>query len=245
MIATIDHSSPLPLYIQVEQLLRKMIQEPDYRRGKYLPTEIDLAKRLGVSRNTVRQAINKLVFEGLIERKKGVGTRVADKKPVLTRLDNWLSFTNEMKKLGIEVKNYEVITEWVNPDEEVREFFQIKAEKEVLKVQRLRGTDKGPIVYFISYLHPRIGLTGNEDFTKPLYNLLEREHHTIAATSKEEIKAITADKFIAKKLRIKVGDPVLYRKRFVFDPGNRPVEYNLGYYNAEEFTYSIEIKRGE
>lgn len=245
MNAKIDHTSALPLYAQVEQLLRSLIEEPDYKNGKFLPNEVDLAKRLGVSRNTVRQATNKLVFEGLIERKKGVGTKVADKKGVVTRLDNWLSFTNEMKKHGIEVRNYEVITEWVKPDEEIMDFFQIKNEKEILKLQRLRGADKGPIVYFISYLHPRIGLTGKEDFTKPLYNLLEREHHTIAATSKEEIKAITADKFIAKKLRIKVGDPVLFRKRFVFDPGNRPVEYNLGFYNAEEFTYSIEIKRGE
>ncbi len=245
MITKIDHTSALPLYAQVEELLRNMIDLPDYQNGKFLPNEVDLAKRLGVSRNTVRQATNKLVYEGLIERKKGVGTKVADNKGVVTRLDNWLSFTNEMKKHGIEVKNFEVISEWVKPDDEIRDFFQIKNAKEILKLQRLRGTEKGPIVYFISYLHPRIGLTGKEDFSKPLYNLLETEHNTIAATSKEEIKAITADKHIAKKLRIKVGHPVLFRKRYVFDPGNRPVEYNLGFYNAEEFTYSIEIKRGE
>ncbi|MGD8778700.1 MAG: GntR family transcriptional regulator [Ignavibacteria bacterium] len=241
----IDHNSALPLYAQVEKLLRDLIEQPDYKNGKFLPNEVDLAKRLGVSRNTIRQATNQLVIEGLIERKKGVGTKVSNKKRVVTRLDHWLSFTHEMNKQGIVVKNYEINTEWVKPEDELKEFFNIKEEKEILRLKRLRGADKGPIVYFISYFHPRVGLTGNEDFSQPLYHLLETECHTVASTSREEIKAIIADKYIAGKLMIKEGDPVLFRKRFVFDPGNRPIEYNVGYYNADDFTYSIEIQRGQ
>lgn len=241
----IDHNSALPLYAQVEVLLRELIEQPDYKNGKFLPNEVDLAKRLGISRNTIRQATNKLVIEGLIERKKGVGTKVSNKKKVVTRLDHWLSFTQEMNKMGIEVKNYEIKVEWVKPDEELQEFFNISSDKEVLKLKRLRGTDKGPIVYFISYFHPRVGLTGKEDYSQPLYHLLETECHTVASTSREEIKAIVADEDIADKLMIDEGHPVLFRKRFVLDPGNRPIEFNVGYYNAEEFTYSIEIKRDQ
>ena len=75
-----------------------------------------------------------------------------------------------------------------------------------------------PFVYFISYFNPKIGLTGSEDFSRPLYEILERDYHAIAKVSKEDISARLADKYIANKLEIKVGDPILVRKRFVYDP---------------------------
>lgn len=239
----INHSSSLPLYAQVEALLRKLISLDEYQNGKFLPNEVDFAKKLGISRNTVRQATNNLVNEGLIVRKKGVGTKVADKRKVVTRLDNWLSFTQEMKEKGIEVKNFSLDVQWVYPDEDVREFFMLGEDKQILRMERLRGTENRPIVNFISYFHPRIGLDENETFAEPLYKLLQEKYHTVAANSREEIKAISADSQIAKKLKIKKGSAVLFRKRFVYDPGNRPIEYNLGFYNGDDFSYSIEIKR--
>ena len=68
-----------------------------------------------------------------------------------------------------------------------------------------------PFVYFISYFNPKIGLTGSEDFSRPLYEILERDYHAIAKVSKEDISARLADKYIANKLEIKVGDPILVR----------------------------------
>lgn len=226
-------------------MLREMIEQPEYSKGELLPNEIELAKRLGISRNTVRQATNKLVYEGLLIRKKGVGTRAANNSTVNTRLDSWHSFTQEMNEKGIAFKTYEIDVNVVKPDEAVAKFFSIGKDKEVVCMERLRGLDEGPIVYFISYFHPRVGLTGKEDFSKPLYKMLEEEYATVAATSREEISAKLADKKIAKKLNIKPGAPILKRKRFVLDPGGRPVEYNIGYYNAEHFTYSIEIQHGK
>ena len=79
--------------------------------------------------------------------------------------------------------------------------------------------NKGPIVYFISYFHPRIGLTEKEDFSKPLYEKLEKDHHVSVAVSKEGISAILANKKLAEKLNINIGDPILFRKRVVCDPG--------------------------
>lgn len=241
----IDHSSSFPLHVQVENLLRRMIELPEYNNGKMLPFEMELAKRLGVSRNTIRQAINKLVFEGLLLRKKGVGTVVAKHKTVETRLDNWGSFTYEMHNKGIEFKTFEIDVNWVNPDETVANFFSIPMDKDVLCMERLRGLDASPIVYFISYFHPRVGLTGKEDFSKPLYKMLEEEYSTIVSTSREEISARLADATLAARLQIKKGSLILKRKRFVLDPGGRPVEFNIGYYNAEHFTYSIEIQKGK
>jgi GntR family transcriptional regulator len=242
MSFSIDHKSAVPLHAQVENLLRELIASDDYKNGKLLPNEINFAKQLGISRNTVRQATNKLVYEGLLVRKKGVGTKAADQS-VDTRINNWLSFTQEMQSKGIKIKNYEITTEWVEASEEIASFFRIPEGKKILKMSRLRGRVEYPFVYFISYFHPMVGLTGNEDFSKPLYEILEKEYSVIAKTSKEEISARAADKFLATKLNIKTGDAILKRKRFVFDPGSRPIEYNIGYYRADSFVYTIESER--
>ena len=61
--------------------------------------------------------------------------------------------------------------------------------------------------------------------------------------SKEEISAQLADKFLAQKLEIKPGDAILIRKRFVYDPGGRPLEWNIGYYRADSFVYTLEFER--
>jgi GntR family transcriptional regulator len=108
---------------------------------------------------------------------------------------------------------------------------------------RLRGGEKGPFVYFVSWFHPRIGLTGKEDFRRPLYEILEKDYSTVAKISKEFISAGLADECLAKKLNTKVGDPILKRKRLVYDPGKRPIEFNLGYYRADSFTYVVESTR--
>lgn len=238
----LNHNSGIPLHLQVEQILRQLIDLPEYRAGRFLPKEEALSKRLGISRNTVRQAANKLVYEGLIVRKKGVGTRVVD-QAVSTRLDNWLSFTQEMNSKGIPFRNYEIAVDWIKANDELATVLMVKPGQRILKLERLRGLEKGPIVFFVSYFHPRIGLTGKEDFSTHLYDLLEQKYSTVVNLSREEIKAQKADNILAKKLNIAIGDPILFRKRRVFDPGDRIIEYNLGYYRADRFTYSIEIER--
>jgi GntR family transcriptional regulator len=242
MKLSIDHKSPVPLHAQVEGLLREMIQEEEYRNGKILPSEVELAKKLAISRSTVRQAIKKLVFEGLLIRKKRAGTKVAP-KPVSSKSNNWLSFSQEMKLRGIPIKNFELHLSWVAVDDELAKFFEIKKGVKVLKMERVRGKPNEPFVYFTSYFHPRVELTGDEDFTRPLYEMLEKEKSVIAAISKEEISATAADDFIANRLEIPQGSPVLLRRRFVFDQGERPIEYNIGYYKADSFLYTIESTR--
>jgi len=238
----IDHKSPVPLHAQVEELVRQMIKAPKYKNGELLPNEMSLANQLGISRNTLRQAFNKLVYEGLLIRKKGVGTRVADTS-VSTRANNWLSFSQEMKASGIKIINFDIKVSWVEADEKMSLFFEIPVGKKIFKLERLRGRDDYPFVYFVSYFHPRIGITGKEDFTKPLYEILEKEHSVIVKLSKEKISAELAGDIIGPILNINPAKPILKRKRFVFDPGGRPVEYNLGYYRSDSFTYTIESER--
>ncbi len=238
----INHKSPIPLHVQAEELLRKMIRDPQFENGKLFPKEVDLAKQLAISRTTLRQAINKLVYEGLLARKKGVGTTVAQ-HTVSSRSNNWLSFSQEMAARGIPIKNFELHISWVEPEEKVAQFFEIGTDKKILCLERLRGRPEGPFVYFISYFHPSVGLTGDEDFKRPLYEILEKEHGVVATLSKEEISARASDKFISKKLEIDSGSPILLRKRYVFDQDERPIEYNIGYYRADSFVYTTESRR--
>lgn len=238
----LDHKSHIPLHVQAEHLLRTIIADPQYANGKLIPNEVDLAKQLAISRTTIRQALNKLVYEGLLIRKKGIGTKVSG-TTVSSKSNNWLSFSQEMKARGIPIKNFELHVSWVIPTEQIANFFEISTEKKILKLERLRGKPEGPFVYFVSYFHPRVGLTGEEDFKRPLYEILEKDHMVVANLSQEEISAIAADKFIAGKLEVEQGSPILMRKRFVFDQGDRPIEYNLGYYRADSFVYTIESRR--
>ncbi len=239
----LNNKSPIPLHSQIEAYLRALINKDEYRNGNsFLPKEVTLAKKLGVSRNTVRQAVNTLVNEHLIERKKGVGTKVINKK-ITTRLDNWISFTKEMRKQGIEVVNYLVNISLVIAPEEVCDALYVSKSKELWKLEKIRGSKEAKYLYSVSYFHPRVGITGEENFITPLYELLETTHDTIVATSKERISAIKANKELSTILELPMNMPILKRERLVCDPGDRPVECNIVYYHTDYFTYDIEIKR--
>jgi GntR family transcriptional regulator len=242
MNLTIDHQSKIPLHVQVEELLRGLISSPQFSNGAFLPKEVELANTLGVSRNTIRQATNKLEYEGLLKRKKGIGTKVAQKKkPYSTGLDHWYSFTNEMKERGIDVLNLSVKTSWVSASEKLAQFFNIPLGKKVLKLSKLKGTKEGPIVYFESYFHPRIGVSPEDDFSIPLYTMLENKYSVRVVRSNENISAKLAGA-LASKLKVESAAPILVRERFVYDPGDRPIEYNMGYYRSDKFIYSLDIK---
>ncbi len=239
----LNQNSPVPLHAQIEDYLRKLIVRKDYNSGyKFLPKEVTMSKKLGVSRNTIRQAINKLVHEGLIERKKGVGTKVVTRK-ISTRLDNWISFTKEMRNQGIEVVNYLVNITLVDAEKKVYEALGVSTTKKIWKLEKIRGSKEAKYLYSVSYFHPRIGITGNENFITPLYELLEKEHDTIVSTSKEKLRAIKATTKIANILDIGKDIAILKRERLVTDIGDRPVEYNIVYYHTDYFTYDIDIKR--
>lgn len=242
MKLSIDRHSAVPLHKQAENLLRDLIKDPVYQTGKLLPKEVDLAEMLAISRSTLRQAINKLVFNKLLIRKKGVGTKVAY-SDIRSKSENWMNFSQEMKACGMTSRNYELHISWVLPDEHIADIFKIAPGKKVIKLERVRGNNEAPSAYFISFFHPRIGLTGDEDFQQPLYEMIEREYAIVATLSKEEISAQIATKHIAEKLDTETATAILLRKRLVFDQHDLPMEYNLRYYKADSFIYTTESRR--
>ena len=236
----LDPNSSLPLHQQAEDLLRRMIQQEEYQHGRLLPSEVELSQQLNISRNTLRQAINRLVYEGLLIRKKSYGTTVAPLK-VMGNARNWMSFSQEMKKQGMEVENFELHISRKKAPAEATDFFKCSPDTRLLCLERLRGRPGLPFVYFISYFNPDIPMTGEEDLAQPLYENLEKKYGVRVKTSREMISAAAVDAELADKLEINEGEPILVRKRFVFDVDNMPVEYNIGYYRADSFTYSIEF----
>ena len=240
----LDPTSSKPLHLQAEEVLRDLIQADEYKNGKLLPNEVDLSKQLNISRNTLRTAINQLVVEGLLVRKKGHGTRVVQ-KAITGGVKNWLSFSQEMKMLGIEVRNFELRVAYEAPNEHAREFFRMDAAdtRKCMVLERVRGKEEYPFVYFISYFNPDIPFRGTDDFTKPLYGILENTYHIVVKTSMEQVSASLAGDTVARKLDIQPSDPILIRKRMVYDTDGVPVEYNIGYYRADSFTYTIEATR--
>ena len=110
-----------------------------------------------------------------------------------------------MKAQGIEPTNYELHTSWALPSEEICRFFSITDEKKILKLERLRGNPEFPFVYFISYFNPRIGLTGNEDFSRPLYEILEQDYSSVAKFRKKKSVPSLPTNFWLRSLKSSPG----------------------------------------
>jgi GntR family transcriptional regulator len=240
-IARLNRTKKKPLHQQAEEQLRELIAMPKYRKGALLPEEVGLAAQLGISRHTLRQAIGRLVSEGLLVRTAGVGTRVSN-QPVHTNVSAWSSFTREMQRIGIEVENFEIHLSRVKPSKEVAERFGVDPETLVWRLFRVRGWNDQPVVVADSWLHPRLGLTGREDFSRPLYESLKHASGIQPARSSEEISVAPADEATAEKLAVEPGSPLLLRKRLVFDAQGEPIEFNFNSYRPEAYVLNLELE---
>jgi GntR family transcriptional regulator len=240
---SLDRRSPVPLHAQVERLLRDLLRRPPYRDGALLPDEVSLARRLGVSRNTVRAGVARLAFEGLLERRAGVGTRAAAARTVHTGIGAWHSFTHEMERKGLRVQTFAREAGREAADAAVARALRVRPGTRVLRLDRLRGWDGEPVVLFQSWLHPRLGLDGTEDFDRPLYALIESESGVAADRAHEELEAVAADARLAGLLRVRRGAPLLRRRRVVVDPGGRPIEFAVVHYRSDRFTLTMDIRR--
>jgi GntR family transcriptional regulator len=240
---SIDHASPLPLNAQVERLLRKLARQPQYQNGSLMPDELSLAAELGVSRGTVRAAIGKLVYEGILKRKAGVGTRVAHQMESGIRA--WRSFTREMSHKGIRVKNFQVEYSRVAAPANAAAALEIAAGTPVWRLERLRGWEAKPVLHTISWFHPRMGLKGTEQFDQPLYDVIEQATGLRPHRAKEEFLAVRAESRMARLLQVTSGTPLLLRRHTVLDAGARPFEYAEVRYVSDRFTLTLDMRRGE
>jgi GntR family transcriptional regulator len=244
MNISIDHDSPVPLHAQVEELLRNLIRAPAYQKGKLLQPEEELARQLGISRSTLRAGINRLVYEGLLVRRRGYGTVVTAPEIRTSRLEAWDSFTREMESKGHTVETFLLSVRRTRIPAEARRGLDLPTGNSVVTVERVKGFDGKPVVHFLSYLHPRLGLTGRENYGRPLYELLAECAHVQPERSHETLTAVSADEAMAEALNVPVGAPLLRRERCVTDQGRRPVEFAINHYRCDLFRYTLDIRRG-
>lgn len=237
----IDPTSPLPLYAQVEKHLRDLVADPKFEGGDLLPDEITLARQWGVSRNTMRTAMSRLVESGLLERRSGVGTSLR-KDRLSSGVAAWRSFNEEMKRRGVTVQQLSTYSADVAAPEEVAKALQIAPQTRILFVERIRGWEGIPSVSFESYLHPRVKLTTKDNFERPLSELFAEHGSVVPARSIDEFTAITADEEIAGKLAVRSGTPVLLRKRVVYDSIGKPFEYALVTYRSDRFALTLTMQ---
>lgn len=241
-VLRLDRTSSLPLHVKAEQVLRELIRRPDYVRGALLPDEVSLARTLGISRNTLRAAVGRLVIEGKLERKAGRGTRVVEPR-VSSGVGAWHSFTREMAAQGIAVETYSLRVQRRPAPEAVSRALKIDPDTPVVCVERVRGWARKPEVHFVSYLHPRLQISEDEDFSRPLYQLIHERCSVVADESREELQAVNADRRLARLLGVRLGTALLRRARTVYDTGRRPMEYAVVHYRCERFTLTINLRK--
>jgi GntR family transcriptional regulator len=239
----IDRRSGLPLHAQIDALLRDLIRQPKYADGSLLPDEVSLARQLGVSRSTLRAGMQKLIYEGLVERRQGHGTRVA-KPPLQSGVAEWHSLTGEMRTHGIEVRNYALSVALVDPTEEARNALQLKNQREVWQIRRLRGWLDERVVLTVSWMHPRLGIKGTEDFDRPLYDVIAEVSKVVPVRSQEDITACRADEELAAALDVAPGSALLLRKRTTLDSNDEPVEFNVNWYRSDIHSLRMDLRRG-
>jgi GntR family transcriptional regulator len=239
---SLDHQSPVPLRAQVEALLRELIRDPQYQNGALLPDEVALAAQLGVSRGTVRSGISKLVFEGLLDRKAGVGTRVSNRN-VESGIQEWHSFTREMASKGITVENFRVAYHQLEGSKEALQALQLDGSRMLWRLDRVRGWAGRPVLHTMSWFHPRLGLKGTEDTTQPLYEMIEKASGVRPHHAREDFLAVSADAQMARQLEVEKGAPLLLRRHTVFDAGNRPFECAEVRYVSSRFALTLDVRR--
>lgn len=233
----------LPLHVQAEARLRALMAEERFASGRqYLPDEVTLAEKWRISRNTLRQAIARLVQEGRLSRVAGRGTRVLP-APMRSEASAWTSFTREMRERGVVVRNFDTRIDRMPAPDDVAADLRLKAGEEAWRLCRLRGWEDQPAILAESWLPPRLGLTGGEDFSRqPLYDVLQRVAHACPARSAEEIRAIAAPAEVATRLRLAPGAPILLRRRVIVDTEGNPLEVNFNWCRSDRYALMLELK---
>jgi len=199
---------------------------------------------LGISRGTLRAGIAHLVADGLLERRAGVGTRVRAPSAE-SGIGAWRSFSLEMARKGIRVENFIQEFQQTEASVEAAQALQITPGTKVWRLDRVRGWDNQPVLHSRSWFHPRLRLKGTEEFSKPLYEVLEQETGAVAERAREEFIAVTADAALARLLAVKRGEPLLLRSHTVFDTGGRTMEFAQVHYVSPRFALTLEIRRDD
>jgi len=222
----VDRTSPIPVYSQISDALQTMIHSGTLAEGTYLPSERELCLRFGVSRMTLRQALDRLERTGLIRSERGRGTFVAP-RPIEKQQQEFRSFSEEMASRGATASSRLLSLRSCPPDANAQKFFSIPETARVYCIERLRLADGIPMV--VEAIQIQVSLC--PDLARfdlehdSLYRVLEQEYSIHLVRSVEDIGAIPASARIRALLQLPRSTPILEIRRSTYAADDQPIEY--------------------
>ncbi|WP_332647018.1 GntR family transcriptional regulator [Lysinibacillus sp. 54212] len=239
----LDKNSHIPIYIQIEEILKQRIYLEEYGIDESIPSERELSIQFGVSRMTVRQAINTLVNSGLLYREKGRGTYVANPK-LEQPLMGLTSFTEDMRARGMEPSSKILRFEKIVPPFDIASDLLLEKDEEVFFVVRIRNANDKPMAIERTYipvkLYPELD---EKKIMGSLYALIEAKFHQKIGNAIQQMEAAIVAKDDCRYLQISPTAPVLIIKRISYLSDGIPFELVRSTYRADRYKFISEIKR--
>lgn len=238
-LVTVNRSSPVPLYFQLAQSLQQHIENGDIPPGTLLGNEIRLADDLGVSRPTIRKAIEYLVNRGLLVRRRGVGTQVV--RAQVRRPLELTSLFEDLTSAGKAPRTEVISLQEVPAEADVATALRVVTGARVVCLERLRYAEDDPIAVMTNYLPA--GLVELDEATlgqRGLYDLLRGASvHIHLAEQSIGARNATADE--ARLLGERKGAALLTMSRLAFDLTGQPVEFGRHVYRASRYAFSLTL----
>ncbi len=234
----------VPLYYQLENVLRQKILSGDISVGERLPTEVELSLQYHVSRITVRQALASLVRDGLIERRQGSGTYIKNRDVLKSTASMRGSFQDLMKLAG-ETKLQVLEIQHVQAGLKEAEILKLEPDEDVTYLKAIRFYQNTPYALVTTWIPDSIGMNLEErDFQHgSLLSVLEKRLNIRLTELSQTILADLADAYTAPLLEIRVGSPLLCVERVVFTAEKRPVVFTHTLYRSDILQYSVKMVR--
>lgn len=241
---TSNPHSAIPLYYQIEQDLASLIANGTLAPGSQLPSEEELVQKYGVSRTTVRKAIQELERLELIEIRRGKGTFVRTEK-MTQELTALTGFVEDMVAMGKQPSAKVLGKATVEATEEVARQLRVPIGTEVMQIKRVRMADDEAISLDETYLPLELGRKVVEDDLEvyPIFSLLEGKYDTPLLEADYRLEAISADALVAEALGIEVKAPILLIERVSYSLDHRPVDYEKLFYRGDKIRLSTRLRR--
>jgi GntR family transcriptional regulator len=242
----IDKSSSVPYYLQLADVLRREIGEQQAPlEVLQLPSENELASSQGITRATVRRALDVLEREGLIYRHKGKGSFAAVRR-VEHELTQLVSTTEDMRSRGWDLSTTVVSLEKTAMRSGVRRALESSQDAECYELCRLRLVDEQPISIQSTYLPASLCPALEEnDLTASLYRLLETRYGLRLWSGRETLRARCATAREAQLLHVPAQSPVMYMERVTYDVTGQAVEYLEAVWLGDRYDFSVSLSRSQ
>ncbi|MET0693234.1 MAG: GntR family transcriptional regulator, partial [Propionibacteriaceae bacterium] len=213
--------------------------------GDRLPGDHELTSTYDISRTVVRQALTELETEGVIDRVKGRGTYVAQRKTSERLVQSLTGLFEDVQARGSQLRSEVKRLEVVPADEQVARELGLELGASVIVLERLRFVDDEPWVLVIGHLPLDLapGLPGDDLTSQSLYALLEQKYGVVLGHGRRSVEASVANASLAGDLGIDEGQPVLVLRSTVYGKDERPVELFVAYHRGDRSRFEVDLTR--